>query len=282
MRAVVAVWSSDGSKPSRGVKALAQHSCVPHAIQAVRTRLVPVDVPRVHVPVGEAALDRVWLDAPGHHLLLLGLQVLDLDELVIVDRMGERVDESLLLADVGREGLRQLERAERLLELGAHAIEWGVGAGRDHRPDELERKPNRARLERRQPWCAAERVSEELLVDVHLVAVQLGVDRVAAAAEVDQVEQREMLLELLRRNREAVDELVRRDDSPRARRRRQRAGRRAATAARRSAQARRGPRDARRAARDSPATTSAAGVGGAPSCAAPGSTGAFDDEPSKL
>ena len=48
--------------------------------------------------------------------------------------------------------------------------------------------------------ASAERVAVELLVDVHLVAVELGVDRVAAAAEVDEVEQREVLLELLVRD----------------------------------------------------------------------------------
>ena len=79
-----------------------------------------------------------------------------------------------------------------------------MGAGGDHRPDELEREADRARLERRQPRRPAERVAEELLVDVHLVALQLGVDRVAAAAEVDEVEQREMLLELLGRDREPL------------------------------------------------------------------------------
>ena len=109
---------------------------------------------------------------------------------------------------VGR--LREVERAERLLELRADAVERRVGAGGDHRPDELERQPDRPRLERRQPRRPAERVAEELLVDVHRVAAQLRVDRVAAAAEVDEVEQREVLLELLARDREPVDELLRR------------------------------------------------------------------------
>ena len=145
----------------------------------------------------EAALDRVRLDRARHDLLLLGLQVLDLDELVLVDRLRELVDEILLGADVRRGCLREVERAERLLELRADAVERRVRAGGDHRADELEREADRARLERRQPRRPAERVAEELLVDVHLVAVQLGVDGVAAAAEVDEVEQREMLLELL-------------------------------------------------------------------------------------
>ena len=107
--------------------------------------------------------------------------------------------------------LRELEGAERLLELRANAVERRVRTRGDHRPDELERQSDRARLERRQPRRAAERVAEELLVDVHLVAVQLRVDRVAAAAEVDEVQQREVLLELLGRDREPLDELLRRD-----------------------------------------------------------------------
>ncbi len=45
-----------------------------------------------------------------------------------------------------------------------------------------------------------------------VVAVQLGVDGVAAAAEVDEVEEREVLLELLVRNLEALDEVGGRDD----------------------------------------------------------------------
>ena len=69
--------------------------------------------------------------------------------------------------------------------------------GGDQRADELEREADRTRLERRQPRRGAEWVAPELLVDVHLVAVQLGVDRVAAAAEVDEVEQVEVVLELV-------------------------------------------------------------------------------------
>ena len=159
----------------------------------------------------QPALDRVRLDRARDDLLLLGLQILELDEPVVVDRPRERVDEPLLLADVRRRGLREVERTERLLELRAHAVEWRVRAGRDHRADELEREPDRARLERRQPRRPAERVAEELLVDVHLVALQLGIHRVAAAAEVDEVEQREVLLELLGGNREPIDQLLGRD-----------------------------------------------------------------------
>ena len=88
--------------------------------------------------------------------------------------------------------------------------------------------------------ASAEDVAVELLVDADHVAVELGVDRVAAAAEVDEVEQREVLLELLARDVEARGEVVPRGAPPRDPRRRRRAGTRAAPAAPRSARARRG------------------------------------------
>src|SRR5207244_11506572 len=98
------------------------------------------------------------------------------------------------------------ELAGRLLERLPHAGERPVRFRRDHRPDELEREPDRARLERRQARGGAERVAEELLVDVDLVATELRVDRVTAAAEVDEVQQGQVLLErLLRDLREARD-----------------------------------------------------------------------------
>ena len=130
---------------------------------------------------------------------------------MLVDRLRELGDEILLGADLQHRRLGQVEGTERLLELGSDAVEWGVGPRGDHRPDELQRQPDRARLERRQPRWAPEGVAEELLVDVHRVPAQLGVDRITAAAEVDEVEQREVLLELFARDRETVDELLRGD-----------------------------------------------------------------------
>src|SRR6185503_6702008 len=104
-------------------------------------------------------------------------------------------------------GLRQVELAERLLELPAYPVERRARVGGDHRPDELQREPDRPRLEWCQPWRGAERVAEELLVHAHGPIGQLRVDRVAAAAEVDEVEQREMLLELVRRDVEPLDQV---------------------------------------------------------------------------
>ena len=86
-----------------------------------------------------------------------------------------------------------------------------MGLRRDHGPDELECEANGTRLERRQPRRRAEGVSEQLLVDVHMVAAQLRVDRVAPAPEVDEVEQREVLLQGLGRDRKALHQLRRGD-----------------------------------------------------------------------
>src|SRR5262245_61149169 len=94
-------------------------------------------------------------------------------------------------------GLREVELAECVFELLAHARQRRVRLGRDHRADELEREPYRARLQRGQPRGVAERVAPDLLVNPDLVAVELGVDRVAPATEVDEVEERQMLLELI-------------------------------------------------------------------------------------
>ena len=114
--------------------------------------------------------------------------------------------------DVRLGRLGELELPERLLELLADARQRRVRVGGDHRPDVLEGEPDRARLERRQARRGAERVAPQLLVDVHRAVVQLGIDRVAAAAEVDEVEEGEVLLELVGRDRgEALEQLRRRD-----------------------------------------------------------------------
>src|SRR5918995_5821022 len=152
------------------------------------------------------------LDDPRHRLLLALLEVLDLDQATGLNRVAEGTDEVFLRSrDVRLGRLGEFELAERLLQLAADTRERRVGVGGDHRPDELQREPDRARLERGQPRRGAERVAEELLVDVDVVAAQLRIDRVAATAEVDEVEQGQMLLERLRREPEALGELPRRD-----------------------------------------------------------------------
>ena len=81
--------------------------------------------------------------------------------------------------------------------------------GRDRRADVLDREPDRASLEGRELRRPPEDVSVELLVDAHDVAVVHRVHGVAAAAEVDEVEKREVILELVERDRDALRELRR-------------------------------------------------------------------------
>ena len=78
-------------------------------------------------------------------------------------------------------------------------MERRAGIGGHERADEVEREQERLGLERREPRGAAELVAVELLLDVDRAPVvdALGVDGVAAAAEVDEVEQLQVILELL-------------------------------------------------------------------------------------
>ena len=71
----------------------------------------------------------------------------------------------------------------------APAILWGVRIGRDRRPDVLDREANRARFEWSELRRLAEHVAVQLLLDPDDVAVVLGVHGVAAAAEIDEVEE---------------------------------------------------------------------------------------------
>src|ERR1700690_2583096 len=84
--------------------------------------------------------------------------------------------------DVRLGPLRELEHPERLLELLPYACERRMRVRRDHRPDVLEREPDRPCLQRCQPRRQPERVAPELLVDVDRAVAQLRVDRVATAA----------------------------------------------------------------------------------------------------
>src|SRR5262249_7102288 len=141
------------------------------------------------------------------------LLVLDLDEAALADALRQRCDEVRFRVDRARlRRLGELELAERLLELLADAVERRVRIRGDHRADELQRQTDRARLERCQARGKSERVTVELLVDVDVVAVQRRIDRVTTAAEVDEVEELEVLLELVLRNVEPLDDLARRNE----------------------------------------------------------------------
>src|SRR5215218_2336375 len=72
-------------------------------------------------------------------------------------------------------------------------------------PEQLDRRQQRPRLDRQQPRRAVERVGIRLGVDLDLPARQhLGVQHVRAAAEVDDVEHRDVLAQLLLRHLELI------------------------------------------------------------------------------
>ena len=78
---------------------------------------------------------------------------------------------------------------------------------RDHGANELESQPNGASLERRQPRGPPESVTEQLLLDVDRVALDRRIEGVAAASEVDEVQELEVLVEMLDRNPEPLRKL---------------------------------------------------------------------------
>ena len=94
--------------------------------------------------------------------------------------------------------------------LRAHPVERRAGVRRDRRADVVDREADGARLEGRELRRSPEDVAVQLLVDPHdaVFLVDLRVDRVAAPAEVDEIEQGERFLELFARDREARGELV--------------------------------------------------------------------------
>src|SRR5438445_4608 len=199
-----------GLEPRARLVRLVGEPGFPHPVEPEAPLGVARAVPRMNLPVWELALERVRLDEALRPGLLALLLVLDLDDPAVADRSAERRHELFLLgADMRLRGLRELELSEGLLELPPDTVEGRVGVGGDHRTDELEREPDRAGLQRGQPRGRTEVVAVQLLVDAHGVAVQLGVHRVAAAAEVDEVQELQVLFELLRRNAETLDELAR-------------------------------------------------------------------------
>src|SRR5258705_9020877 len=175
-----------------------------HPVEAEAPLGVARAVPRVHAPVRQLPLERVRLDDSLRPRLFALLLVLDLDESTLADAFGEGRDEvGFRFYDLRIGRLRELELSESLLELLAHPVERRVRLGGGYPAHQLQCEPDRSRLERRQARREAERVAVQLLVDVHAVALERGVDRVTAAAEVDEVQQLQMLFELFLRNVEA-------------------------------------------------------------------------------
>ena len=170
------------------------------AVDAERALAVARAIPGVAVPVAAHAAQVVRLDDARSTASAWRAEVLDLDHGAAAHGRREHREDVL----VERRRLRRGRAAhvvapERRLELGAHVVERRAGVGGHQRADQVERQQQRLGLERREPRRAAELVAVQLLLDVDRAPVvdALGVDRVAAAAEVDEVEQLEVILELL-------------------------------------------------------------------------------------
>src|SRR5688572_23664196 len=187
-----------GLEALAGLELLRPHGRGAHPVEPEASDVLARAIPRVYVPVRQLPLEPVRLDRMRDDRLLTDLDVLDVHEPPALDALAEGADEAFLDAVSGRLGRLEIELAERLLELPSHLVERTVSLSRDHRPHELERQSDCPRLEGRQARRRAEGVAEQLLVHVDVVAPQFGVDRVTAAAEVHEVEQREMLFECLR------------------------------------------------------------------------------------
>ena len=91
--------------------------------------------------------------------------------------------------------------AERLDDLLAGALQAAL---RQVVAEEVDRRDQRLRLQRQQPRRAGEVVAVGLGVDLDLVALDFGVEDVGAAAEVDDVEQLDVLPQLLAGQLEAL------------------------------------------------------------------------------
>ena len=150
------------------------------------------------VPAALVAAQQVGLDHARRELVARARVVADPHQPLLADALVEGGHGRLLVAGLVR--LRRVGQGvlpERAGDLVAHGLQRAVGLGGDHRRDHVQRPQERLCLQRRQPRRAAEGVAVELLVDQDRAVLGRAVDGVAAAAEVDQVEQVEVLLQLL-------------------------------------------------------------------------------------
>ena len=154
-------------------------------------QVVALDVPALF-----AVLQPVGLDRALGELVLVLLVVLEVEHAAAGDRL---VDD---LGDFGVAAARRgdLEPllggvvAEGFDDLGAGALQAALG---QVVAEEVDRRDQRLRLERQQAGRAGEVVAVGLGVDLDLVALDFGVEDVGAAAEVDDVEQLDVFLQLL-------------------------------------------------------------------------------------
>src|SRR3990170_1377312 len=174
-----------------------------HAVEAERARGVDALVPCVHAPHRQLTLDRVRLDQTKRRAVVAFFEVLDLDDDALLRRLAQDLDERLLVRRVSRLGSPgEIEAAKGLLEFLADTLERRVRVGGDRRADVLDCQADRTSFERRELGRAPEDIAVELLVDAYDVTFVHRIHGVTAAAEVHEIEKREVILKLLDRDGE--------------------------------------------------------------------------------
>ncbi len=172
-------------------------------------QVVALDVPALF-----AVLQPVGLDRAFGELVLVLLVVLELENPAGADRLVDLARDLGVAAAAGGDLQPLLGGivAERGDDLGAGALQAAL---RQVVAEEVDRGDQGLGLERQQPRRAGEVVAVGLGVDLDLVALDFGEEDVGAAAEVDDVEQVDVLLQLLVGQFEALAQLA--DPQPLAR-----------------------------------------------------------------
>src|SRR5829696_9035786 len=168
---------------------------------AVFGQVVTLDVPALF-----AVLQPVGLDRAFGELVLVLLVVLEVEHPAAGDRFIDDLGDFGIAAARGGDLQPLLGGivAEGLDDLGAGALQAAL---RQVVAEEVDRRDQGLGLERQQAGGAGEIVAVGLRVDIDLIALDFGVEDVGAAAEVDDVEQLDVFLELFGGQLKAVPQL---------------------------------------------------------------------------
>ena len=189
--------SAAGSTSGRGSNDSSAHAGGLEAVQPEVPDVVARGVEGGDVPALAAVDQRVRLDLPRRELVLVLLVVLERQQPALGDRARDDRGDLGVVATGGGDLEAFVDRvlAERGDDLLAHRGQRPLG---DVLADQVDRGHQRLGLDRQQPRRARERVAVRLGIDLdHPVGAELGVQDVRARAEVDEVEHRDVLAQLL-------------------------------------------------------------------------------------
>ena len=169
---------------------------------------VALGVKRGHVPALATVGQRIWLDRSQRQLILVLLVVLELDHPAFDDRVGHQARHVGVIAA----GARHLQPLlHRVLAKRRHDLlpRRGQRSLRNVLADQIDGRDQRLGLNRQQSRRAVEVVAVGLRVDLDLpVLVDLGIQHVGAAAEVDDVEDVHVLAQLLLAQLQPLADLI--------------------------------------------------------------------------